>query len=141
MLRYGGMAGAASLIGKKAYGGGTCIGESMVPSIEMDAFTNCAVIEAFPPSPFILQPFTQDMPIPTALRPGWRYPDGTLSQPGDSNAWFVRKSVEFGDNSIVPPGPGKGIARRCGPPGPLRFLRRCRQVDRRRCRGHGAHRG
>jgi len=108
MLRYGGMAGAASLIGKKAYGGGTCIGESMVPSIEMDAFTNCAVIEAFPPSPFILQPFTQDMPIPTALRPGWRYPDGTLSQPGDSNAWFVRKSVEFGDNSIVPPGPGKG---------------------------------
>ena len=62
-----------------------------------------------PVSPLILTPFadtaSNQLPIPKALRPGWRRPDGTLD-PNASDAWTVRESG-FGPG-IVRPGPEAG---------------------------------
>jgi FtsP/CotA-like multicopper oxidase with cupredoxin domain len=107
MLRLSLMAGGASLIGGRAWGQ-ACVDQTPVDIGDV-AFTGCGVgTEPFPTSPFIMQPYTQPLPIPRALRPGWRHPDGTLASPGDPNSWFVRKSVQFGDNTVVPPGPTPG---------------------------------
>ncbi|MFL5417257.1 MAG: hypothetical protein ACJ78Y_14740, partial [Myxococcales bacterium] len=71
------------------------------------AFTTCGVgLEPMATSPFIVTPFKDPLPIPKAMRPGWRYPNGTLAAPGDGNAWTVRKS-QFGPG-VVMPGPQAG---------------------------------
>jgi FtsP/CotA-like multicopper oxidase with cupredoxin domain len=57
--------------------------------------------EAFPTSPFILNPFTDPLPIPQALQPGYRQTDGTLT-PGATNSWTVRSSA-FGSNVVMTP--------------------------------------
>ena len=61
--------------------------------------------EAFPTSPFILNPFTDPLVIPQAMRPGYRQQDGTLT-PNASNAWTCRTSA-FGAG-ISHPGPASG---------------------------------
>jgi len=101
------MGGAATLLGKGAGAAvPACVDSTPIPIDEV-AFTGCGVgSEAFATSPFITQPFTQEMPIPQALRAGWRYPDGTLAAPNDPNAWTVRKS-QFGATKVLP-GPQAG---------------------------------
>src|SRR4051812_18567735 len=110
VIRYGSMAGAAGLIGNGARAAvSTCAAgdQQQIPSIAEVAFSGCGVGgEAMATSPFIVNPFTQDLPIPKALRPGWRYPSGTLAAPGDTNAWTVRTS-QFGPG-VVQPGPQPG---------------------------------
>jgi FtsP/CotA-like multicopper oxidase with cupredoxin domain len=72
--------------------------------------TACGIQETMPVSPFILNPFRDKLPIPTALRPGWR-PDPTL--PAGQTPWTVRKARFLGPDTltgiagpgVVPPGP------------------------------------
>ncbi len=72
---------------------------------DIDIETGLGAIEVFPTSPFILNPFTDGLPIPTALRPGYRQPDGTLT-PNAPDAWTVRQSAL--GLAISPPSPGAG---------------------------------
>jgi FtsP/CotA-like multicopper oxidase with cupredoxin domain len=119
LLRLGLLSGGVTLLGARtalAKGGKTpapapaCIDQTMQ---SIDIFTGSGVGgEAFPTSPFILQPFGQELPGSTfnpypALRPGYRRPDGTLAPAGASDAWTVRTSA-FGKNIVVKPGPGAG---------------------------------
>jgi hypothetical protein len=46
---------------------------------DIDIETNLTAIEIFPTNPFILSPFTDPLPIPSAMLPGYRQPDGTLT--------------------------------------------------------------
>src|SRR3954471_21948255 len=114
VIRYGSMAGAAGLIGNGARAAGsTCAagGQQQIPSIAEVAFSGCGVGgEPMATSPFIVNPFTQPLPIPKAMRPGWRTGEigAPLASATDPNAWFVRKSVQFGDNTVVRPGPEAG---------------------------------
>jgi hypothetical protein len=78
LLRLTVMAGGAALIGSSRLA--WACPDQTPTSIDNVAFTGCNVnTEPFPTSPFIQEPFTQEMPIPMALRPGWRQPDGTLT--------------------------------------------------------------
>lgn len=114
LIRMSLMAGGAVIIGasQRAWGladltSGSCTDQTPT-SIENVAVTGCNVnAEPFPTSPFIQEPFTQEMPIPMAMRPGWRQPDGTLT-PSATNAWTVRDSY-YGRNVICRPGPGIGL--------------------------------
>jgi FtsP/CotA-like multicopper oxidase with cupredoxin domain len=124
LLRISAVSGAAGLVTKKAWGQ-TCVDSAPI-DIGNIAFTGCGVGgEPFPASPFITQPYTQQLPIPQALRPGWRLPDpgAPLASPTDPNAWFVRKSVQFGNNTVVRPGPGIGQQDALGdrPPTPNQY--------------------
>ncbi|MBI5441032.1 MAG: multicopper oxidase domain-containing protein [Deltaproteobacteria bacterium] len=102
MLRWGIMAGGATLIGRRAWA--ECLDQTPIPIHE--AMYDCGVGgEPFPTSPFILEPFNDPLPIPTALARGWRRPDGTLD-PFAADAWTVRESA-FGPG-VVLPGPGEG---------------------------------
>src|SRR5690242_21915657 len=90
--------------------------------MDIDVITGLGAIEVFPTSPFILNPFTDPLPIPTAMSPGYRQPDGTLT-PNSSDAWTVRK-CQFGSNVTCAPGPAAGHqdamgvrSRRAGTPG------------------------
>jgi len=122
LIRLTAMAGGAVLIGGSR--SLWACADQTPTGIENVAMTGCNVnVEPFPTSPFILQPFTQDLPIPMALKPGWRRPDGTLS-PTASDAWTVRQSF-LGNNAICRPGPGAGMqdamgprSRTCGAGGP-----------------------
>ena len=68
LLRASAVTGAAGLIGKAAWGQ-TCADSSPI-EIGNIAFTGCGVGgEPFPTSPFILQPFTQALPIPEGQHP------------------------------------------------------------------------
>ncbi len=118
------MAGGATLLGtRRAWG--TCVENPIIPFDSAD--TGLGVIEVFPTSPFILNPFNDPLPIPTALRPGWRRDNGQpggLLDPNAADAWTVRTSA-FGSNVISPPGPGAGRqdafgarSRTAGVPGP-----------------------
>src|SRR5262245_41530979 len=108
LLKAGGVAGAGTMVvGRRAWGQ-ACVDTTPVPISDV-AFTGCGVGgEPMATSPFIVNPYTQPLPIPKAMRPGWRTPDGRLIGAHDPGAWFVRKSVQFGNNTIVPPGPGPG---------------------------------
>ncbi|MEZ4361102.1 MAG: multicopper oxidase domain-containing protein [Kofleriaceae bacterium] len=107
LLKYGGAAsGATALLGKKAWA--VCTDTQPIDPMEY-MFSGCGVgSEPLATSPFITQPFIDPMPVPQSLRPGWRRPDGTLAPAGDPDRWRVRKSVQFGDNTIVEPGPAPG---------------------------------
>ena len=108
MFKLGAASGAATLIGKSAWSA-VCNDSSIVEPMSDVEFTGCGVGgEPMPMSPFILEPFQDPLPIPQSLRPGWRHADGTLAAPGDPSAWFVRKSMQFGDDRVVLPGPGPG---------------------------------
>src|SRR4051812_22154182 len=108
LIKFGAMGGAATLIGKGARAQtAACIDQTPIP-IEEIAFTGCGVgAEAFATSPFITQPFTQELPIPQALRPGWNDGQGGLiTDKSDPRAWNVRKSA-FGAGKVLP-GPEAG---------------------------------
>jgi FtsP/CotA-like multicopper oxidase with cupredoxin domain len=108
LLKIGAVSGAGTMVvGKRAWAQ-ACVDTTPVPISDV-AFTGCGVGgEPMATSPFIVNPYSQPLPIPKAMRPGWRTPDGRLIPATDPGAWFVRKSVQFGNNTIVPPGPGPG---------------------------------
>ena len=90
---------------------------------DIEIVTGLTPIEVFPTSPFILAPFTDALPIPSAMLPGYRQPDGTLT-PNAPDAWRVRTSA-FGSNVVLPPSPLPGRqdamgarGRTAGVPGP-----------------------
>jgi FtsP/CotA-like multicopper oxidase with cupredoxin domain len=112
LLRLGLISGGATLLGARsalAQVRGTCIDQTMQ---SINIFTGAgAGNEAVPTSPFILQPFTQEVPGSTlnplnAMRPGWRRYNGMLA-PTAPDAWTVRTSA-FGKNIIMRPGPTAG---------------------------------
>ncbi|MFL5359578.1 MAG: multicopper oxidase family protein [Myxococcales bacterium] len=108
LIKVGAMGGAATVIGKGARAqAAACIDSTPIPIGEI-AFTGCGVgVEPFATSPFITQPFTQDLVIPEALRPGWNDGQGGLiTDPNDPRAWTVRKS-QYGAGKLSP-GPEAG---------------------------------
>ncbi len=104
VLRLSMMSGAATLLGaRRAFG---CV--DTFPFLNDIELANTGIGdggEPFPTSPFILNPFEDLLPIPTAMKPGYRQPDGTLT-PSSPDAWTVRTS-QFGPG-VVSPGPGSG---------------------------------
>src|SRR5438270_13498234 len=74
---------------------------------DIDIVTGLTPIEVFPTSPFIMSPFTDPLPIPSALLPGYRQPDGTLT-PNAPDAWRVRTSA-FGSNVVLRPSRLRGL--------------------------------
>src|ERR1043165_9272667 len=107
LIKAGAVGGAGTLIGKGAQPQVAAIDQPPIPIKEI-AFTTCGVgAEPVATSPFITQPFTQEMPIPEALRPGWRDgKGGIITDPTDPRAWTVRKS-QFGAGKVLP-GPEAG---------------------------------
>jgi hypothetical protein len=98
------MAASATVIGgSRSFGAtGSCIDQT---PMDIEVFSGIGVgAEAFPTSPFVLNPFTDPLPIPRAMLPGYRTPEGEL-KPNASFAWAVRTSA-FGTNMICRPGPG-----------------------------------
>jgi FtsP/CotA-like multicopper oxidase with cupredoxin domain len=104
ILKLGAAGGAATLYGSKALGQ-VCTDTAPV-DIVTASNTGCAIdADLFPASPFILNPFTDPLPVPTALKPGYRNPDGTLAA---NPTWDVRqKDGVFGSFQSAP-GPGAG---------------------------------
>ncbi len=106
VLKYGAATGVA-MAGTKALGQ-LCVDSSMIDPFSRISFTGCGVGgEPFPTSPFILQPYTDPLPIPKALAPGWRRPDGTLD-PTAADAWTVRMSNGVVGTTISLPSPAPG---------------------------------
>ncbi|HET9596033.1 MAG TPA: multicopper oxidase domain-containing protein [Anaeromyxobacteraceae bacterium] len=112
MLKIGAAAGAAGVVGK-AYGA-VCadtrpigISDPVSPgSPVLVSNTGCpADADIFPTSPFILTPFVDPLPVPKALRPGYRNPDGTLAA---TQAWNVRQKNGVNGNFTSVPGPDVG---------------------------------
>jgi FtsP/CotA-like multicopper oxidase with cupredoxin domain len=113
----------ASLLGPRGTWAQQCAGFLDQTPQDIDLVTGLTAIEVFPTSPLILAPFTDPLPVPQAMLPGYRQPDGTLT-PNDPGAWLVRTSA-FGNNRILPPSPLAGRqdamgarARTAGIPGP-----------------------
>src|SRR4051812_38217053 len=106
VLKYSGAAGAATLVSTKA-SGQTCADITPM-DIETASNTGCPVdADFYPTSPLILNPFVDPLPIPQAMRPGWRNPDGTLSA-GGAQDWTVRQANGTFGTFISKPGPGPG---------------------------------
>ncbi|HET9596268.1 MAG TPA: twin-arginine translocation signal domain-containing protein, partial [Anaeromyxobacteraceae bacterium] len=106
VMKYGAAAGAAGMFGK-AFAQTTCVEPGPV-DIANVTFTGCGIGELFPVSPFITTPFIDALPVPAALRPGYRRPDGTLAPANATDLWSVRqKDGVFGANRSAP-GPGTG---------------------------------
>lgn len=123
MIKLGLMCGATMVGGPTLAWAQTCSGFIDQTPQDIDLVTGLTAMEVFPTSPFILSPFTDPLPIPEAMLPGYRQPDGTLT-PSDPNAWMVRTSA-FGNNRVLPPSPLPGRqdamgsrARTAGVPGP-----------------------
>lgn len=104
------MTGGMRLLGSKAWAQG-CVDQTPIP-IGLAINTSCGVSgEPMPLSPFILSPFQDELPGSTlnpfsAMKPGYRQPDGSL-RPPSSTDWRVRTSA-FGNNVILPPSPAAG---------------------------------
>ncbi len=108
LLKWGLLAGGVSLFGSKAWA--LCFDQTPIPIGEA-INVNCGASDKLPLSPFILDPFQEELPGShlnplNALRPGWRRPDGTLA-PRARDAWTVRTS-QFGRNIALPPSPLRG---------------------------------
>ena len=102
------MSGSAALIGGKMAQGQTVNCRSLPPMpYPIDVLTGAPALELFPTSPFILSPFNDPLPIPQAMRPGYRQPDGTLATPDEENDWQVRQQASSGSGRSRP-GPDKG---------------------------------
>ncbi len=106
LLKLGAATGAAGLFGR-AWAQACPTDQTPVP-IDSVAFTGCGVGgEPLATSPFILNPFTDPLPIPRAMAPGYRHPDGTLAAPGYADAWRVR-TMNGGPGGRSVPGPNPG---------------------------------
>jgi FtsP/CotA-like multicopper oxidase with cupredoxin domain len=115
VLKVGAAAGAAGVVGK-AYG---AVCADTVPIGIDEAYpgggtgtvanTGCPIdADLFPTSPFITTPFVDALPVPQAMAPGYRRPDGTLAPAGAPDAWTVRQLNGVFGNFQSPPGPGLG---------------------------------
>ena len=107
VINLGIATGAATLIGRRALG---CVDQTPI-SIEEAMQTCSSIIENFPVSPFILNAFTQALPIPQNMLPGWRRNDGSpsgLLDPSATDAWTVRVKNGANQSIISRPGPGSG---------------------------------
>jgi FtsP/CotA-like multicopper oxidase with cupredoxin domain len=96
------MTGGATLIGaRSALGQGiTCTALSQMPMpYDIENQTGLVAMEFFPTSPFILHPFSDALPVPTAMKPGYRQPDGTLA---NDDSWYTRTSA-LGSNKKCKP--------------------------------------
>jgi FtsP/CotA-like multicopper oxidase with cupredoxin domain len=89
MLKYGALSGAAAAVGGKAAWAATCTDQTPT-EIHMVQNTGCGMREEMPVSPLVLQPFTDPLPVPKAMKPGWRQVDGTLQPHDASNSWYCR---------------------------------------------------
>ncbi len=109
-----GLTGTAALIGsRRAWGQSIPLCGEPGPQGLTELQTGLGVGgEAFPTSPFILEPFGEELPGSdlrplNAMRPGYRLPDGTLA-PGAP--WYARKHWDGSHwvSEICNPGPGSG---------------------------------
>jgi len=124
LIKLSMMCGAAIAVpGSRAWAQ-SCSGFVDQTPHDIDIETGLTAMEVFPTSPFILSPFTDPLPIPTSMLPGYRQPDGTLT-PNAPDAWRVRTSA-FGSNVVLPPSPLPGRQdamgarpRTAGVPGPV----------------------
>ena len=106
LLKLGAATGAAAMF-ERAWAA-QC-GDVPVP-IEQVALTGCQIdADLFPVSPFILNPFSDPLPIPKAMAPGYRRDDGTLAPPGATDAWTVRIKDGFNLNTPTSCAPGPGV--------------------------------
>lgn len=77
---------------------------------QLPPMTDCGIQEVFPTSPFIVSPFTDDLPVPLAMPAGWK-PDPTIQ--GAQVDWTVRRSKFLADADnltgagVVVPGPAE----------------------------------
>ena len=78
MIKLGLLSGAA-MFGPRLTWAQTCSGFIDQTPQDIDLVTGLTANEVFPTSPFILSPFTDPLPIPEAMLPGYRQPDGTLT--------------------------------------------------------------
>jgi FtsP/CotA-like multicopper oxidase with cupredoxin domain len=63
--------------------------------------------EDMPLSPLILEPWKDDLPIPRAMKPGWRRIDGTLADDAP-DAWYVRPCLTRPGGGIFVPSKDAG---------------------------------
>jgi FtsP/CotA-like multicopper oxidase with cupredoxin domain len=107
MLKIGAAGGAAAAFGR-AYGQ-ACPTDQTPVGIGTVANTGCLIdADLYPTSPFITTPFVDPLPIPTALKPGYRRPDGTLAPADATDAWSVRQKNGVSGGFTSAPGPGAG---------------------------------
>ncbi|MBI5070450.1 MAG: multicopper oxidase domain-containing protein [Deltaproteobacteria bacterium] len=107
-------AGGAASVFARAYGA-TCVDQSPI-GIDAPApgggtmdNTGCPIdADLNPMSPFILEPFTDPLPVPTAMKPGYRRPDGTLAPAGAQDEWSVRAKRNDQPSGRSVPGYGPG---------------------------------
>jgi FtsP/CotA-like multicopper oxidase with cupredoxin domain len=103
MLKITGAAGAAGLFGRAL---GQVCSDTTPVAIQVADSTGCPIdADLFPVSPFILNPFTDPLLVPAAMRPGYRNPDGTLAA---NQSWNVRQANGVFGSFVFPPGPGSG---------------------------------
>jgi FtsP/CotA-like multicopper oxidase with cupredoxin domain len=97
LIKLSMMSGMATLLGPgRAWGQALCA-EPLQPH-DIDSFTGIGVGgEAFPASPLILEPFTQDLPVPKTMAPV-----------ADPSTMRVRKKNGVLGDFLQPPGPGTG---------------------------------
>ena len=96
LLRLSVLTGGATLIGSRAFAQ-SCLNEPPQPHPIEPGFGIGVGGEAFPTSPFLLEPFTQALPVPTAMAP--------VANPG---AMRVRRKNGLDGDFLSPPGPGAG---------------------------------
>ena len=108
LLKYTAAGSAAGIVGTKALGQAAPCADTVPVDIRTADNTGCPIdADLFPVSPFILNPFTDPLPVPKALAPGYRNPDGTLSGGGPQD-WTVRQKNGVFGSFISAPGPGPG---------------------------------
>src|SRR5471032_3217586 len=101
------MSGSAAMIGGKMAQGQTVNCRSLPPMpYPIDVMTGAPALELFPTSPFILSPFNDALPIPQAMRPGDRQPDGALLARSAKNDGYARQP--WCGPGVGNPGPDAG---------------------------------
>jgi FtsP/CotA-like multicopper oxidase with cupredoxin domain len=106
LMKLGAATGAAGFLAKPAWAQ-TCPTDRPPVPISQVANTGCPIdADLYPTSPFILNPFTEPLPVPAAMKPGYRNPDGTISAGGPQD-WTVRvKNGGAGGVSVPSANPG-----------------------------------
>jgi len=113
LLKFTAAGGAASLFGR-AYGA-ACVDQTPIgitapaPGGGTMDYTGCPIdADLYTTSPFILNPFSDPLPIPTAMKPGYRRPDGTQAPAGSTDEWSVRAKLNDQPAGKSRPGFGAG---------------------------------
>jgi FtsP/CotA-like multicopper oxidase with cupredoxin domain len=95
------LSGAATTLGVKAAWSAVCTDQTPIEIHEVEN-TGCGMREEMPLSPLILEPWKDDLPIPKAIRPGWRNIEGTLA-PDAPDAWYCRPYPGRPNGGVVVP--------------------------------------